>query len=105
MWTRSGFYCLWLVVMACGADDTDVKERARPTQCEQLRDHLVEVNLDGAQSIDKSRYKAAMKRSLGDDFIAQCERMPAAQRECALDAQDSTAVAVCSATTHVLPKN
>lgn len=65
----------------------------------------MEVNLRGAESVNKDEYRAAMQRSLGSDFLAQCEQMPARQRECALNANDSTAVATCVATASSAQQN
>jgi hypothetical protein len=95
MWRRTGFLCV-LAALGCSADDDEQDEKT-PTACEQLRDHLVDVNTRGAESVDMASYQEAMRRSLGSEFIAQCERMPAAQRDCALAATNSTAVAACGA--------
>jgi hypothetical protein len=84
-----------LTAAGCSHDDS-VDER----KCTQLRDHLIDVRLSGAElteDADRAQHRAAMKQALGDTFIADCKRnMSNEQLNCALKATDLNGASDCS---------
>jgi hypothetical protein len=82
--------CLGLGCTSSGSDDA-IGRRT----CVALRDHLVELRLEGAQPGDLAAHREAMQRALGDGFVDDCLRTKAAEVRCALGAKDLGAVADC----------
>lgn len=94
MCSRLVWVCL--LVAACTGDEHDAEVDRRT--CEKLRDHLVEVRLKDAVPADVAAHRSAMKKVLGEDFIASCSKdLSPAQVKCALAATDNTAASNCGA--------
>ncbi len=84
------------LVIGCGGDESDEAERS-PSRCEQLREHLISIQLADASQIDMSAHRDAMRRALGSGFITSCEStMSEPQVKCALDAADAQALTACT---------
>jgi hypothetical protein len=74
------------------------------SKCERLLDHVADLRLQGVTTVGAqgdperimSAHRAALKRSLGDDFIASCEQMTGAEVDCGLTARDHAALLACS---------
>lgn len=84
------------VLSGCGAEEDDVAARAQ--QCEQLRDHLVDLRLSASRSVGKDReeHREALKAALGDEFVDTCAKsISAGQAACVLGAQDSQVAGEC----------
>jgi hypothetical protein len=78
----------------CGGHNVD--GAAARTRCESLRDHLVDLRVANASSLDREAHRAAMVKALGDSFVADCQsKLGAAEVHCALHAPDMTAAAAC----------
>lgn len=96
--------CLLFVSCGGGSSSDDVAEAPR---CEQLRDHLVEMQLvtvDPATGVDRAAHRKAMKQALGEDFIASCNaKLTDSQVDCALAAMDPSVAAACSNPTNENP--
>jgi hypothetical protein len=89
---------LLVTLAACSADETSEEERTA-SPCEQLRDHLVELRLEGATGTpdELAQHRAAMTRALGDDFVVSCEdSLDATQIACSTSATDLAAVSACA---------
>ena len=87
---------LLVLVTACGHDEDVVVT----TPCEQLREHLIELQLADANSIDREAHSAILRRNLGDTFISSCESsLSSAQLDCVLRADDSESASACIAST------
>ncbi|MDX2094206.1 MAG: hypothetical protein SFX73_40620 [Kofleriaceae bacterium] len=88
---------LFFVCFGCSGDDEDANT-ARRSRCEQVRNHLVELRLASATNVDVAAHRTALRRALGDEFIARCETsMSDAVVSCALAASDSAGAAACNA--------
>ena len=92
------FVLILTILVSCASSNSD--ESPEPRQCEQLRDHLVDLQVGQihiATGIDREAHRSALSKALGDDFIGSCTgKMSASQVECALAAGDPTAAAGCS---------
>lgn len=83
-----------LASASCGSGDET--EAATARQCEQLREHLVELRLQGA-NIDVAAHRAAIKQSLGENFVDTCTaQMTRDQVRCALAASDAPDALECT---------
>lgn len=81
-----------LICCACGADEPTGKQR-----CEQVRDRIVDLHLADATSVDVKAHRAALRRALGDDFIASCAtNLTTAQQRCVLGARDAASATACT---------
>lgn len=79
----------------CGVGD-DEETATRP--CEQLRDHLVDLRVEGAtgRPDELVQHRAAVKKALGDDFVATCERLMSSNEiACASKASDLASATAC----------
>ena len=91
---RSIMIVFALASASCGSGDET--EAATARQCEQLRDHLVELRLQDA-SIDGAKHRAAIRQSLGDGFIDTCTaQVTRDQIRCALAASDAPDALECT---------
>ena len=81
-----------VLLVACSSHDEadEVKER-----CVALRDHLVELRLDGA-TVDVEKHRQALRAALGNAFIEQCRHLPTNQVNCEMHALDPQAAAACA---------
>lgn len=91
---RSIMIVFALASASCGSGDET--EAATARQCEQLRDHLVELRLQGT-NLDVAAHRAAIRQSLGDDFVGTCTaQMTRDQIRCALAASDAPDALECT---------
>jgi hypothetical protein len=91
-WTRR--LVSLLLVASCAASGDS---RASRQQCEQLRDHLIDVKLAAATGVDKAGHREAMRSALGADYVARCaEAVTDGELECALKASDDDALQACN---------
>lgn len=90
-------FALVLLSFGCAGDDTQPTVHGTP--CSRLRDHLVELRLDGVTGTpdEMEQHRAAMIQALGNDFLASCQTsMTSSQIACATGALDLTAASDCS---------
>jgi hypothetical protein len=83
-----------LVLGACTSRDEDGQASAR--QCEQHRDHLVDLRLADASGVDRDAHRKIMKRALNENFAISCTSLSGAQIKCALDAKTLSDAASCN---------
>jgi hypothetical protein len=95
-----GWMVLWLVSCASHDDVVDAEK------CARLRAHVVDVRVadlgklkdQAGAPVDVAAHRAALERSLGDGFVAECLRtVTATQMKCALAANSSESAAACTA--------
>ncbi len=91
----------WILLVcalcSCGGGEED-EAKSRSQQCEQLRDHLVDLRLEIAKGSanELEQHRAAMKQVMGDQFIEACTTNTTdAQAACVLGAKDSQAAGEC----------
>ncbi len=96
----------WLVMasilVGCGGGSEEDEALARASQCERLRDHLVDLRLASATNLGKDveQHRAALTQALGPQFVDTCTKSTSeAQVACALAAQDSQSATECNAAT------
>jgi hypothetical protein len=83
------------LLTACGSS-SDVVDAAR---CGRLRDHVVDLRLNGLTDVDVAAHRAVLQRALGDDFVASCQRtLTAAELTCMLEAPTSAQIEACRRT-------
>jgi ribosomal protein L40E len=81
-----------LICSACGSDEPTDAE-----QCQNVRDRLIDLRLADATHVDVDAHRKAMRRALGDDFIASCTtKLSVTQRRCVLDARDAASATACA---------
>jgi hypothetical protein len=86
---------LFACIAAAGCASEDPQD-ALARQCGRLRDHLVELRLEGTK-VDVEAHRAAIKGALGDRFVEQCTaEMTTTQVSCALAATDSSHALECT---------
>lgn len=81
------------LLLACASGE-DAPATVPRRDCEQLREHLVELRLAGVTT-DREQHRRALEHSLGDDFLASCQALPRAHVQCARAAADTSALAAC----------
>ena len=83
---------------ACGGAEPESEVRAR--QCEQVREHLVDLRLETASGLtpqEVKQHRSALRASLDDGFLARCaETLTESQLSCIVDAKDAAAASACS---------
>lgn len=78
---------------ACAQDPEELSAK----RCQQLREHLVELRVKAAPAIEQQdAHRAALQQALGDSFVDACQKLPAADVVCALNAADSAAADACA---------
>jgi hypothetical protein len=87
-----------LFLIACASPQP---ERASRQQCEALRAHAIDLQIDlarqyGTDGVALEAHRTALQRSLGDDYVKLCqeERMASAVA-CAIRATDPPALDAC----------
>jgi hypothetical protein len=84
-----------LLVSLTGCDHDDEVVEIAP--CEQMRDHLIDLQLAESNSIDREAHREILKRSLGETFVSSCESsMSSSQVGCVLHADDSESASACT---------
>lgn len=89
--------CSSLALLAgCQSGDGDAGE----TQCAQLVDHLVDLELgtsspNSPSSAELEKHRAAMHRAIEKEVLADCLSQPVARAECALRASTNADLARC----------
>jgi hypothetical protein len=87
-----------VAIAACGNDSERTRQESAQTSCETYREHLLDVRLRGVTE-DLDAHRVALRGSLGDDFIAQCEStLTEASFDCAMAATTSEQLRACDAT-------
>lgn len=82
------------VAISIGCSSSD---RAGVKQCEELREHLVDLALAESTGIDRAAHRAAMRTSLGDAFVETCtSSLTGTQVACGLRASDVTGATSCT---------
>lgn len=89
--------CAIAILTSCFSEsEPDVVGRQ---ECERLRDHLVELRMNGV-SADHEQHRNALRSALGDSFVIACvERTTPSHVRCALAATDSDTLLACSTPT------
>lgn len=88
----------WVVVtfVAFSGCASESSEQSRARQCQQLREHLVDLRLAGAR-VDVAAHRATITRALGDRFLSRCATdLTDAQVQCALKASDPATAMECT---------
>jgi len=84
-----------LSVIGCASNEDDSESAAK--RCASLRDHLIELRLEGARdAVDRNAHREALRQAIGADFVDKCQERPMGEINCALSAKDTSAVAACS---------
>ena len=81
----------WLLVgvLGCGLGCRPGAQR-----CGELRDHVIDVRLDGVP--DPAAHRGAFAQAIGDDFVARCkDTITERELDCMLAAHDADAIAAC----------
>lgn len=94
MWRSILFASL---VLGCGGGRD---EGARTEACERMRDHLVELRLDGNRTVpdaDLQQHRAALVAALGPQFIGNCVQQTSDEElDCLSAAANSEAARACA---------
>lgn len=86
---------LILLLSSCGGAD---EEESAGSECERVRDRLIQLKLADASGVDEQAHRNAMKTALGDDFLEQCNTaLSSAERDCVLNATDAATAQACAA--------
>jgi hypothetical protein len=82
------------VVAACSsASDVEVDRE----HCTKLREHLVDLRLQGATGVDVQAHRTAMREALGDRFVDTCQaQLTSDELQCSLRARDLASAVACS---------
>lgn len=79
-------------LLACSSDEHDGVSR---TDCEKLRDHVVDLRMETVTA-DHDQHRAALRSSLGD-FVTTCtDSTSPEQLRCSLAAADFASLAACT---------
>ncbi len=90
---------LGAVLVSCGGASDEDGTLANTSQCERLREHIVDLRIGSATNLrkDLEQHRAALTNALGPQFVEDCtKRMSAAQVTCALEARDAQAATECT---------
>ncbi len=91
---------------ACGSADEATTEDDLRAQCAQLRDHLIDLDVENV-TVDRDAHRAALARALGDHFVDDCAANKSASAiTCGLTAGSLEVAAHCEgspATSEVSP--
>lgn len=86
---------LVVAVAACGSDPEPAQQESARASCEAYREHLLDVRLWGVTE-DFDAHRAALRGSLGDDFMTRCEStLTQASFDCAMAAANSEDLRAC----------
>jgi len=86
-----------LLVVGCGTEEEDSAPQPI-TRCERLREHLVDLRLEGVESIDREAHRKAHIAAMGSEFLAACGTLQESTITCALEASDGASAAACGST-------
>jgi hypothetical protein len=75
----------------CAAEEESLERR-----CDRLRDHLVDLRMEGVPVADQASHRVALRQALGEQFADQCKSMTAKQIDCGLGADEISAAAACA---------
>ena len=65
-------------------------------RCVELRDHLVELRVQGLPPNDIAAHREAMRLAMGEAFVARCRALDADELRCVLGSRDLGAAMACS---------
>jgi hypothetical protein len=92
MRSRSWLAALALISLTCADEDHAPSARLK---CVEVRDRLVDLRVAEVR-LDVEGHRDAMKRALGESFVASCEQsMSASQVACILNARDRDDATAC----------
>lgn len=81
----------WLLVVVVGCG---LGHRVDARRCGELRNHVIDVRLDGVP--DAVAHRAAFAQAIGDDFVARCkDTITPRELDCMLAAHHADAIAAC----------
>ena len=83
---------LALAVSACTRAEETIEHR-----CARLREHVLDLRMEGLPAADRAAHRKALGQALGDRFADECEALTSKQIDCALTATDIVASTECSA--------
>jgi hypothetical protein len=76
----------------CASEEDEIA-----TKCERLRNHIVELRTEGLPEADRAAHASALEAALGaTNFMAECKAMKAQQINCALAADEPSALTSCA---------
>jgi hypothetical protein len=85
-----------LVGVGCSSNDDEVDRE----KCTRLRDQMITLRLkglEGSPDVNVAAHRAALEQSMGDDFIASCQRsLTATQIRRAMAVDDLANAQECS---------
>ena len=83
-----------VLVAACASGES--QQEPPKAGCEMYREHMLDVRV-AHLTAHRDKHRAALKRSLGDDFVADCERrLTQADLDCAMAAKTTEQLRACS---------
>jgi hypothetical protein len=83
-----------MMALSIGCSSSD---RAGAKQCEELREHLVDLALAESTGIDRGAHREAMRAALGDAFVESCSSsLSEDQVDCGLRASDVSGATSCT---------
>lgn len=71
-------------------------EETRARKCERLREHVVELRVDGLPERDRNAHRLALRQALAGQFSDDCMSFTSRQLSCALAAADVVAATACA---------
>ena len=80
-----------LLVTGCMSNEEPLQRK-----CERLREHVVDLRVQGLPERDQRAHRAALSQALGDQFTDRCKTLTAAQVACALAANEVVVATECS---------
>ena len=82
-------------LVSCSSESDAVNRK----ECEQLRDHIVELRMQSVTA-DREEHRKAIRSAFGEDFIESCiESTPSNEIQCALASNDGDSLRACSEST------
>jgi len=82
--------------IGCSSNDDEVDRE----KCTKLRDRMIALRLAGLEAspgVNAAAHRAALEQSMGDEFIASCQRsLTASQIRCAIAADNLANAQECS---------
>lgn len=71
------------------------EEETRARKCERLREHVIDLRIDGVPKRDREAHATALRNALSSTFTDECMALSNRQLSCALGATDVVASAAC----------
>lgn len=86
--------CVALLLSFSCASDSE-PERQSTTACARLREHVIDLRVSEIQQ-DRDAHRAALRKALGDSYIATCVDEPRERFDCEMKAIDIDGMRNCT---------